>query len=90
MKRIVYRGEVYNRIEAARIKALKNFASSHYMDGYHDGLKAALQILANEVTDVSPQVYVDSLEAGSVEFPKWVSDKSSHFGADMQQEGNDG
>ena len=90
MKRIVYRGEVYNRIEAARIKALKNFASSHYMDGYHDGLKEALQILANEVTDVSPQVYVDSLEVGSVEFPKWGSDKSSHFGADMQQEADNG
>ena len=62
MKRIVYRGEVYTRIEAARINCVKDCASSFYWDGYHDGLKRALFILANEVTDVDPQVVIDSME----------------------------
>ena len=51
-KRIVYRGEVYNAIEAARINALDGILTDRYKDGFHDGLKRALEILANEVEDV--------------------------------------
>jgi len=46
-KRIVYRGEVYNAIEAARVNALDGILSDRYKDGFHDGLKRALEILAN-------------------------------------------
>ena len=51
-KRIVYRGEVFNAIEAARINALDGILTDRYKDGFHDGLKRALEILANEVQDV--------------------------------------
>lgn len=47
IKRIVYRGEVYNAIEAARVNALDGILSDSYKDGFHDGLKRALEILAN-------------------------------------------
>ena len=50
-KRVVYRGEVYSAIEAARINALDEILTDRYKDGYHDGLKRALEILANEVED---------------------------------------
>ena len=50
-KRIVYRGEVFNAIEAARINALDGILTDRYKDGFHDGLKRALEILANGVDD---------------------------------------
>ena len=52
-KRVVYRGDVFNAIEAARINALDGILTDRYKDGFHDGLKRALGILANEVQDVS-------------------------------------
>lgn len=51
-RRKVYRGDVYNAIEAERIKVLPNVLNSKYMDGVHDGLKRALSILANDVSDI--------------------------------------
>lgn len=51
-KRVVYRGDVFNAIEAARINALDGILTNRYKDGFHDGLKRALEILANEVQDV--------------------------------------
>ena len=51
-KRVVYRGDVFNAIEAARINALDGILTDRYKDGFHDGLKRALEILANEVQDV--------------------------------------
>ena len=51
-KRIVNRGDVFNAIEAARINALDGIFTDRYKDGFHDGLKRALEILANEVQDV--------------------------------------
>lgn len=50
-RRIVYRGEVYNALESARINALDGILTDRYKDGFHDGLKKALEILANEVQD---------------------------------------
>jgi hypothetical protein len=50
-RRKVYRGDVYNVIEAERIKVLPNVLNSEYMNGVHDGLKKALEVLA-EVEDV--------------------------------------
>ena len=50
-KRIVYRGEVYNALEAARINSLDGILNDPYKEGFHDGLKKAIQILANEVED---------------------------------------
>lgn len=46
-KRIVYRGEVYNAIEAARVNALDGILTDRYKDGFHDGLKRALEILGD-------------------------------------------
>ena len=51
-KCVVYRGDVFNAIEAARINALDGILTDRYKDGFHDGLKRALEILANEVQDV--------------------------------------
>ena len=51
-KRIVYRGDVYNAIEAERIKALDGVLIDRYKDGFHDGLKRALQILENDINDI--------------------------------------
>ena len=51
-KRIVYRGEIYNALESARINALDGILTDRYKNGFHDGLKRALEILANEVQDV--------------------------------------
>lgn len=51
-KRVVYRGDVFNALESARIIALDGILTDRYKDGFHDGLKRALQILANEVQDV--------------------------------------
>ena len=51
-RRIVYRGDVYNAIEAERINHLDGILSDRYKEGFHDGLKRALQILANDVKDV--------------------------------------
>lgn len=50
-KRIVYRGEVYNALESARVNALDGILTDRYKDGFHDGLKRALEILADEVED---------------------------------------
>lgn len=52
-KRIVYRGDVYNAIEAERIKALDGVLTDRYKNGFHDGLKRALQILANDINDIN-------------------------------------
>ena len=51
-KRVVYRGDVYNALESARIIALDGILTDRYKNGFHDGLKRALVILANEVQDV--------------------------------------
>ena len=51
-KRVVYRGDVFNALESARINALDGILTDRYKDGFHDGLKRALEILANEVQDV--------------------------------------
>ncbi len=51
-KRVVYRGDVFNALESARIIALDGILTDRYKDGFHDGLKRALEILANEVQDV--------------------------------------
>ena len=51
-KRVVYRGDVFNALESARIIALDGILTDRYKDGFHDGLKKALEILANEVQDV--------------------------------------
>lgn len=52
-KRIVYRGDVYIAIEAERIKALDGVLIDRYKDGFHDGLKRALQILENDINDIN-------------------------------------
>lgn len=51
-RRVVYRGDVFNALESARIIALDGILTDRYKDGFHDGLKRALEILANEVQDV--------------------------------------
>ena len=51
-KRVVYRGDVFNALESARIIALDGILTDRYKDGFHDGLKRALEILANEVQDI--------------------------------------
>ena len=51
-KRVVYRGDVFNALESARIIALDGILTDRYKDSFHDGLKRALEILANEVQDV--------------------------------------
>ena len=50
-KRLVYRGEVYNALESERMNSLDGILTDPYKDGFHDGLKRALQILVNEVED---------------------------------------
>lgn len=45
IKRIVYRGAVYNALEAERINHLDGILTDRYKDGFHDGLKRALEIL---------------------------------------------
>jgi len=52
-KRVVYRGDVFNALESARVIALDGILTDRYKDGFHDGLKRALEILANEVQDVT-------------------------------------
>lgn len=44
-RRIVYRGAVYNALEAERINHLDGILSDRYKEGFHDGLKRALEIL---------------------------------------------
>lgn len=44
-RRIVYRGDVYNVIEAERINHLDGILTDRYKEGFHDGLKRALEIL---------------------------------------------
>lgn len=51
-RRIVYRGAVYNALEAERINHLDDILTDRYKEGFHDGLKRALEILANDVKDV--------------------------------------
>ena len=46
-KPLIYRGDVYNALEAERIKSLDGILTDPYKDGYHDGLKKAIQILEN-------------------------------------------
>ena len=45
-RRIVYRGDVYNAIEAKRLKTLEHVLNDTYINGMHDGLKQALFALA--------------------------------------------
>lgn len=52
-RRIVYRGDVYNALEAERIKSLDGILTDPYKDGYHDGLKKAIQILENIIEDAT-------------------------------------
>lgn len=64
-KRVVYRGDVFNALESARIIALDDFGvgeENRYKDGFHDGLKRALEILANDVQDV-PIIQTEEGEA---------------------------
>lgn len=51
-RRTVYRGDAYNAIEAERINHLDGILSDRYKEGFHDGLKRALEILAIDVKDV--------------------------------------
>ena len=51
-RRIVYRGDVYDAIDGARINTLYGVLNDKYMDGIHDGLKRALSILAYDVKDI--------------------------------------
>lgn len=51
-RRKVYRGDVYEAIEGERINVLPKVLNSEYMNGVHDGLKKALEILANNVKDI--------------------------------------
>ena len=44
-RRMVYRGAVYNAIEAERINHLDGILTDRYKEGFHDGLKRALEIL---------------------------------------------
>ena len=44
-RRAVYRGDVYNALEAERINHLDGILTDRYKDGFHDGLKRALEIL---------------------------------------------
>jgi len=44
-RRIVYRGAIYNAIEGERVNHLDGILSDRYKDGFHDGLKRALEIL---------------------------------------------
>ena len=55
-RRIVYRGDVYNALEAERIKTLYGVLEDRYIDGFHDGLKRAIAILANDVKDVNNDI----------------------------------
>lgn len=59
-KRVVYRGDIFNALESARIIALDGILTDRYKDGFHDGLKRALEILANEVQDVPTNVPADN------------------------------
>lgn len=52
-RRVVYRGDVYNAIEAKRLKTLEHALNDPYINGMHDGLKQALFALAT-VDDVQP------------------------------------
>lgn len=61
-KRVVYRGDVFNALESARIIALDGILTDRYKNGFHDGLKRALEILANEVQDV-PTIPAEEDEA---------------------------
>ncbi len=66
-KRVVYRGDVFNALESARIIALDGIFADRYKDGFHDGLKRALEILANEVQDVQIlEMYMPFF------IPKWI------------------
>ena len=58
-RRIVYRGEVYNALEAARINSLDGILTDPYKEGFHDGLKRAIQILANQVEDAPTIIPVE-------------------------------
>lgn len=58
-RRIVYRGEVYNALEAARINSLDGILTDPYKEGLCDGLKRAIQILANEVEDAPTIIPAD-------------------------------
>jgi hypothetical protein len=51
-RRTVYRGDVYNALEAERINHLDGILSDRYKEGFHDGMKRALEILTNDVKDV--------------------------------------
>ena len=61
-KRVVYRGDVFNALESARIIALDGILTDRYKDGFHDGLKRALEILANEVQDVPTIIPEEEVE----------------------------
>ena len=58
-KRVVYRGDVFNALESARIIALDGILTDRYKDGFHDGLKRALEILANKVQDIPTIIQED-------------------------------
>lgn len=63
-RRIVYRGEVYNALEAARVNSLDGILTDPYKEGFHDGLKRAIQILANEVEDAHTIIPAEPAEEG--------------------------
>lgn len=85
-RRIVYRGEVYNALESARVNALNGILSDPYKEGFHDGIKRAIQILANEVDDAptiieAEEVYGQHTDtAGNMH---WVGTRSGEHIFDM-------
>ena len=64
-KRVVYRGDIFNALESARIIALDGILTDRYKDGFHDGLKRALEILANEVQDVPTSIPAELMKEGT-------------------------
>ena len=59
-RRIVYRGDVYNAIEAKRLKTLEHALNNPYISGMHDGLKQALFALAT--VDDAPTIILANKE----------------------------
>lgn len=69
-RRVVYRRDVYNAIEAKRIKTLEHVLSDQYINGMHDGLKQALFALAT-VEDAPTVIPADRKEERTVKWREW-------------------
>ena len=62
-RRIVYRGDVYNAIEAKRLKTFEHALNDPYISGMHNGFKQALFALAT-VDDVQTIIPADCTDKG--------------------------